>query len=112
MPNRRRFPAAQSEIKSAAKLNLPLRQGRSDAQRRAGGECGAAVHVEGSESGLEAEERTDFIVHAGVIGVVGDVEAFRSQQQIEPLTEFVLPGQARVEINVVGAETGVARIAY
>src|SRR5580658_3616694 len=109
--DRRRFSAAQSEIQSAAELNLPFRQGRSEAERRAGGERGAAVHVEGSEPWLEPEERTHFVVHAGVVSAIGDVEAFCSQQQSRVFANSVLPGQARVEVNIVGAEASVARIA-
>ena len=67
------------------------------------------MDVEGRESRREAEQRTYFVIHAGIIRAVGDVETFRGQLQIHPLAEFVLPGQARVEVNIVGTEAGVAR---
>src|SRR5271168_640288 len=70
------------------------------------------MHIESGEPGLEAEQRADLVVHAGVVGAIGDVEAFRGQNQTGALADLVLPGQSRVEVNIVGAETGVARITY
>jgi len=67
------------------------------------------MDVEGGEPGREAEQRTDLVIHAGIIRAVGDVEAFSSELQTEFLTQFVLPAQAHVEVNVVWTEAGVAR---
>src|SRR5580704_19558919 len=67
------------------------------------------MDVEGGEPGREAEQRTDLVIHAGIIRAVGDVETFGSELQAEFLTQFVLPAQAHVEIDVVWTEAGVAR---
>src|SRR5215472_12068861 len=67
------------------------------------------MHIERSESRLEAEKRAYFVVHAGEIRSVCDVKSFRCQPKVCFLTQFVSPAQTQVEGYVVRTQPGVAR---
>src|ERR1700733_11659167 len=66
------------------------------------------MHVKGRKPGLKTKQRTDLVVDAGKVRPVCDIEPLRGELQVHPLAQFVLPGQARVEINEIGTKTGVA----
>src|SRR5579863_5316556 len=97
-PDRCCGPATKLETHAHAQLNLALGEVRGEAEGRTGRQRRASVHVEGGEAGLEAKERTDLVVDAGVIGAVGDVKTFRRELQSGPFSDFVLPAQAHIEI--------------
>src|ERR1039458_5766750 len=109
-------PRAASEHEAHAELDLALGEGGGEGQRGAG--CSRSsthkgrarsnpLHIE--RRGREPEERADLVVYAGIVCPVRDVESFRRKLQVRLLAQFVPPGQAHVEVEVVGAETGVAR---
>lgn len=59
--------------------------------------------------GGKAKQRAHFVVDAGKVRSVCDIESFGGKYHVDPLTQFVLPGQTHVEINIVWTETAVAR---
>src|ERR1700685_3185393 len=102
------IPAFQtnSEGQTRAKLEFALGQIRRERQRRAGrGNTTAlesragtdAMHVKRRKPGLKTKQGTDFVVDAGKVRPVCNVESFRRDDQIYLLAQLVLPGQARIE---------------
>src|SRR5579864_5685691 len=81
------------EREAEAELDYALGEVGGKAQRRAGGKGAGAVDVEGGEAGRQTEDRAHGVVHAGKVGVVGDVEAFGGELQLGFLGDAMLPAQ-------------------
>src|SRR5258708_25926 len=96
------------ERESHPKLNLPLRERRSETQRLARRERCAAMHVERGESRRQAEEWAGHVVYTGIVCMVRDVEALSRKLQLRLLANFMLPTQAHIETDVARAKPGVA----
>ena len=125
-----------SESKPQAKLNLALRKCRSKCQRRAGsGQYGTpvwliqncsranAVHNErgiarwalacncavrnNAPRWIYAKQRVHLVVHARVVGVVGDVESLSCKLQRGLLTQLVLPSEPHIEVGVIRSQARV-----
>src|SRR5579859_6048581 len=67
------------------------------------------MHVERREPRDQAKDWTYFVVYAGKICPVCEVESFCGDLQVSPLAYFVPPAQAHVEVDIVGTQTSVAR---
>src|SRR5215471_2641075 len=116
--NQTRRPQLKGEAET--ELDLALGEGRGEGQWRAGRNRAPTrkrrpgpkpMNGESREPWRQAKQWAYFIVHAGEVGPVGDVKSFRRKLHIRLVTEFVSPGQAHVEVDVVGAQARVARCA-
>jgi hypothetical protein len=66
------------------------------------------MNIEIGETRCKAENGPHYVVYAGKIRVVCDVEPFRGEQQRGLFLDFVTPAQAHVEVGVTRPEAGVA----
>jgi hypothetical protein len=116
-PERSTHPATL-EAEANTELDLALGERGGERQRSARrirpstrqGSTGAnSVHVKCGEAWRKTKQRTYFIVHAGEVRPVSEVESLRRDLHIRPFAHFVLPGQPGVEVVIIGAKTGVAR---
>jgi len=109
---------AALENEARPELYLPLGQIRRECQGRA--RCchpatgkrrtrPNAVHVECRKARLETKQRSYFVVDAGKIGAVGNIESFGRQLETDPLRQFVLPAQAHIKSDKIGTKAAVAR---
>src|SRR4029077_11010723 len=113
-----RHQCSRSECQQQAELDLAFRKGGSESQRHArrsrpatrkGGARSNSMHVERREPRDQAKDRAYFVIYAGKICPVCEVESFCGDLQVSPLAYFVPPTQAHVEVDIVGAQTCVAR---
>src|SRR5579859_5187631 len=97
----------QLEADANTELQLTHREGGGEPQRRARRKRRAALHVES----VTDDGPPDDVVHAGKVGAVRQVEAFRQQLQVGPFTHLEAAGDAHVKVHEVRTQTGVARSA-
>src|SRR5712691_12523242 len=91
--------------KAHPELQLPHRQRRSKAQRRARRAVPIPAQVK-TQSWVWGDD-THHVVHAAEVGPVEDVEAFGNELHVGLLRQFELAAQAHVEVHVVGPNAGV-----
>src|SRR5215472_14519302 len=66
------------------------------------------MHVESRETRYKAESWADFVVHAGEVCPVSDIESFCGDLYSRFFSQLVLPAQARVEIHIIRSKASVA----
>src|SRR5215472_11916167 len=92
------------ETEAQAELDLPFGKIGSETQRLARRNC-APVHVKRGEPRLKTENGAHYVVHTGIVRVIREVKSFCRELQIGFLAQVVLPAQAQVEVDVMGAKT-------
>ena len=69
------------------------------------------MDIESGEAGSQTKHRPNLVVHAGKIGPVREVESLCRELHHGLLADLVLPGQAGVEVDIIGAQASSARCA-
>src|SRR5258708_382880 len=109
-----RPPLSLHHLEPDAKTQLqgPGSYDRSEAQRSIGSGI-ASVHVKrgrarASRGNRESKVRTHYVVHAGKVVAVEEVERLGDQLQARPFSHFEPLGQAHVKVDVIRTKAGIA----
>ncbi len=62
-------------------------------------------------NGRQAKVGSDYIVHAGKVCPVGQIEGFSQDLQVCSFADFEAARKTQVKVNVIGTQTGITRCA-